>query len=214
MFIKQINTPRIPASGSGAPVFASPDTPLLFTPTPASRPTRGLQVSQGEGATPPFPQGPAPGDTPSAPNPRPGARAAALTLRGAARATSEERAAGQLPQSPHPPPPSSALHPPQVVGRGRWAAPPLRSAPLLRPACLQQPGGQPAPAHPQPSPGAPHWACSVAWAGWGCEATARALEPGGENEEGDSGAGEGGSGGSRRGGGGRGTPSPAGGQAG
>ncbi|KAK2109603.1 hypothetical protein P7K49_009349 [Saguinus oedipus] len=110
---------------------------------------------------------------------------------GSARETPEERAEGRLPQTPHPPPPGAALHPPRPLGP-RPAR--LHPRPSRRPLPATRARGNraagPAPAHPQLSPGAPHWACSVAWAGWGCEATARALEPGGENEEGGSGAGE------------------------
>ncbi|KAI5277783.1 Collagen Alpha-5(Vi) Chain [Manis pentadactyla] len=162
----------------------------------AAGPGGGGGVAGGGGSSPGNPEprvarvhtkSPAPPGAPS--DPGHAARAAALGLwwavgrppRGARRSCFPGRNSRSpaLPSTQSGrPPPAARLHP-------RFARRPLPARP---------PRGSwtagPAPAHPQPSPGAPHWACSVAWAGWGCEATARALEPGGENGEGGSGAGE------------------------
>lgn len=118
---------------------------------------------------------------PGRPPTRPRACLAAPGARGATAETPRSPPRGGFPDAP---PTVSGRSPPP----GRPRAPSARAPRARRPPPCPA-GSRPARPLPTPSrPGAPHWACSVARAGWGCEATARDPEPGGEDVEGDSGA--------------------------
>lgn len=119
---------------------------------------------------------------------KPGARAAAL---GPGVGGGDPLGALSSAASPDAPPTFSQLSPLPVPRRRPGPlrcspSPPSTTSPPHRLALARRPA-RPLPT-PSPARAALHWACSVAWAGWGCEATARALEPGGKNEEEHSGA--------------------------